>query len=365
MRINTLKIKNFRNIKELELSFKDVNILIGKNGVGKTTVLNAISWLFTGKSFTNKSIQVKPIENGIIKQQVSTLVEATIETTNKNNQKVELQITRKFDEKNTTTIVVKNLLTNAVEVPKVREFERFARNELGFDIFLFNPLVLFNEKWDNIRDWFIEKFNLIPNNNIPFLPLFQEFELSDQFDLGKIKKVIKQLEDEVQTMEFALQQMEHLSSLVEDVPEDIILAIEQFKEKTNKKNEILEKAKKVQKIVEANIKIRDAANEKALEVANDLLHKIDERLYVEEKVKFLNLNNEKIEFSELSTGEKLRLAIALNNVFYEKGYEVPIVLDELGTLTGGFEVKNQVFGTEAVNNSELMLEAHTVSPTSV
>ena len=51
MKIKNISIENFRNIKELNLEFEDVNIIWGENAQGKTNLIEAI-YLFTGgKSF--------------------------------------------------------------------------------------------------------------------------------------------------------------------------------------------------------------------------------------------------------------------------------------------------------------------------
>ncbi|MCL2156442.1 MAG: AAA family ATPase [Methanobrevibacter sp.] len=52
MRIEKIKIENFRLYKNVEVNFpkseNDIHILIGDNGVGKTTLLNAIIWCLYG-----------------------------------------------------------------------------------------------------------------------------------------------------------------------------------------------------------------------------------------------------------------------------------------------------------------------------
>ena len=51
MKIKNISIENFRNIKELNLDFDDINIIWGENAQGKTNLIEAI-YLFTGgKSF--------------------------------------------------------------------------------------------------------------------------------------------------------------------------------------------------------------------------------------------------------------------------------------------------------------------------
>ncbi|MDD2489399.1 MAG: DNA replication/repair protein RecF [Bacteroidales bacterium] len=54
MYLNKLKLSNFKNITETELSFcKNINCLVGENGVGKTNLLDAIHYLSFCKSYFN------------------------------------------------------------------------------------------------------------------------------------------------------------------------------------------------------------------------------------------------------------------------------------------------------------------------
>lgn len=51
MKIKKLKITQFRGIKDLELEFcEELNVLSGKNSVGKTTILDAIMWVLTDET---------------------------------------------------------------------------------------------------------------------------------------------------------------------------------------------------------------------------------------------------------------------------------------------------------------------------
>ena len=52
MRLLDLNLRNFRNYEELNLSFEPgVNLIVGNNAQGKTNLLEAISYLGSGKSF--------------------------------------------------------------------------------------------------------------------------------------------------------------------------------------------------------------------------------------------------------------------------------------------------------------------------
>lgn len=46
MRIKSVKIKNFRALRDAEIEFDSVTTFIGPNGVGKSTVLRALDWFF-------------------------------------------------------------------------------------------------------------------------------------------------------------------------------------------------------------------------------------------------------------------------------------------------------------------------------
>ncbi len=53
MRINNVKMRNFRQYKDLELTFTkktdcDLHFILAENGIGKTTLLNAINWCLYG-----------------------------------------------------------------------------------------------------------------------------------------------------------------------------------------------------------------------------------------------------------------------------------------------------------------------------
>lgn len=60
MRLNSLQLVNFRNYDNLHLQFNEkVNLLVGKNGQGKTNIVESIYMLSFGKSFrTNKDREI-------------------------------------------------------------------------------------------------------------------------------------------------------------------------------------------------------------------------------------------------------------------------------------------------------------------
>ncbi len=48
MKIQSVGIKNFRSLKDVNIDFDSVTTLIGPNGTGKSTVLRALDWFFNG-----------------------------------------------------------------------------------------------------------------------------------------------------------------------------------------------------------------------------------------------------------------------------------------------------------------------------
>lgn len=49
MKILSVRIKNFRALKDVTIPFDSVTTFIGPNGAGKSTVLRALDWFFNGK----------------------------------------------------------------------------------------------------------------------------------------------------------------------------------------------------------------------------------------------------------------------------------------------------------------------------
>ena len=69
LRIEKIILKNYRQFKDAEISFdknsnNDLHIVIGRNGTGKTNILNAINWcLYGDEPHLSKDSQLLPILN--------------------------------------------------------------------------------------------------------------------------------------------------------------------------------------------------------------------------------------------------------------------------------------------------------------
>lgn len=91
--LKKLKIKNFRCFKDKEFSFdENVILLTGKNGLGKTTIFDAIEWCFTGnirhlydsfieRNNTLEEQRLKMNLNGILKNKDLLKADISVEIT--------------------------------------------------------------------------------------------------------------------------------------------------------------------------------------------------------------------------------------------------------------------------------------------
>jgi predicted ATP-dependent endonuclease of OLD family len=67
MKIQSVRIKNFRTLKDVTIPFDSVTTFIGPNGTGKSTVLRALDWFFNGKpgSLTEKDCSFGAIDEEV------------------------------------------------------------------------------------------------------------------------------------------------------------------------------------------------------------------------------------------------------------------------------------------------------------
>lgn len=77
IKIKTLKLENFKGIKNLTIDFKDTTNIYGDNAVGKTTIFDAYSWLLWDKdSLNRKDFAIKPYDkNGEEVHNLESIVE--------------------------------------------------------------------------------------------------------------------------------------------------------------------------------------------------------------------------------------------------------------------------------------------------
>ena len=77
IKIKSLKLENFKGIKDLTIDFKDTTNIYGDNAVGKTTIFDSYSWLLWDKdSLNRKDFAIKPYDkNGEEVHNLESIVE--------------------------------------------------------------------------------------------------------------------------------------------------------------------------------------------------------------------------------------------------------------------------------------------------
>lgn len=56
MRIRSVRIENYRSLKDVELELTDITVLLGSNGTGKSSILHALNWFFNGGDLETEDI---------------------------------------------------------------------------------------------------------------------------------------------------------------------------------------------------------------------------------------------------------------------------------------------------------------------
>jgi len=139
--IKSLELRNFKGEVSRRYDFTHLTVFRGTNQTGKSTVVDAWSWLLTGKdvsgkSDTNPDFEIKHKTNGVVADKIEVSVKAEIEVGNE-------------------TFVIERQLKEKWVKPRNSEFEEFAGNETVY--------LVDNVPQKTKRDWdtFIE--NIIPS----------------------------------------------------------------------------------------------------------------------------------------------------------------------------------------------------------
>lgn len=84
IKIKEIRIRNFRSLKSVDMSFDDICILIGANNVGKTSLLQALQLAFAGtRKFDSEDIYVEAAE--ILPKERKAIIDVLIVSTDSKN----------------------------------------------------------------------------------------------------------------------------------------------------------------------------------------------------------------------------------------------------------------------------------------
>ncbi|EIY5769599.1 AAA family ATPase [Listeria monocytogenes] len=149
-----LQLENFKGIKELEIDFQDNTSIYGANASGKTTILDAFTWLLFDKDSTNKkdfAIKTLDMEGKVI-HKLNHVVTAVIDVDGE-----QVELSKKYMEKWTKSRgkLEQELTSHTTEYyideikKKANEYKSFISELLDEELFklITNPLY-FNEQFD-------------------------------------------------------------------------------------------------------------------------------------------------------------------------------------------------------------------------
>ncbi|EGK2526005.1 AAA family ATPase [Listeria monocytogenes] len=149
-----LQLENFKGIKELEIDFENSTSIYGANASGKTTILDAFTWLLFDKDSTNKkdfAIKTLDTEGNVI-HKLNHVVTAVL-----NIDGEQIELSKKYMEKWTKSRgkLEQELTSHTTEYyideikKKANEYKSFISELLDEELFklITNPLY-FNEQFD-------------------------------------------------------------------------------------------------------------------------------------------------------------------------------------------------------------------------
>ena len=194
MKLNCLKISNFKGISELELVFKgDKTTISGENATGKSTVCDAWYWLMTGR---DSSLVDNPDVIPIGATEVNPTVEAELDISGRKTTVRKVQVFKSKDGKSSTT---NSYFVN--EVPMTERDFKGKLEELGVDteklLVLSHPDFLLKDTSKKNRDYIRNKilFPMAESKTDKELAkkakLKELSELLDNYNLAEIEAMEK------------------------------------------------------------------------------------------------------------------------------------------------------------------------------
>jgi len=92
--LKSLRLLNFKGIKELTVNFGEVTEITGANATGKSTIFDAFTWCLFGKDANGKTdFEIKRKENGVVVPRIEHEVTAILEVNGE-----EVSLTRTLEE---------------------------------------------------------------------------------------------------------------------------------------------------------------------------------------------------------------------------------------------------------------------------
>lgn len=373
--ITKLSIQNFRSIKSMDVLLNaKTTIISGQNELGKSTILNALSWFFTGKLLTDKwgvgENDIDTITPNTLKRGEVTSVEVTFDsgTAYKKSYIAVFNEVGKIVKHETKTAV------NGVAVKSIKDFESQLQNEINFtsnfksvdESRLFtDPLYALQKINPNdLRKLLIELGAVVTNEEVYQLgdfSILRQYESKYKGDFQMMKTAlksnvltckaeVKKAEDLLETVstiyEFSPTKLNELEAqkraLIEQVA-NLKNADDDYQLKSidlkiteiHNKMELFVKEKTLEHVANLNaIKNNISEEEKRIKVEHDAKSKIyqDELDKLNEERSTINANNNinqvNIDSNEKSLQMNINLGVKTTELKKQSALELATILEE-------------------------------------
>lgn len=247
-RIKKVKIENFRNIKSVEFNVNsDATIVAGRNGIGKSNVVNALVWFFTDSIYTdNLGVGENDINSIVPKDQIKG-EKVSVEVTFTNDTSLRKDYVTGYDRltgkpnKHTTKGYV-----NGIESKNLDEFRNVLNQLVGFE-HVFNNVKELNlyvdplyalQKLDSkdLRQFLINIGCSVSNEEL-FNLGFEDLRKYESTYLGNFTAMRTDLKKKLKTINESLKSTEVLRNQYNEVEEVKPEEIETINSQINKLNE--------------------------------------------------------------------------------------------------------------------------------
>ena len=324
IKINKIKLQNFKGIKSLELDLKDDAFIYGDNGTGKTTIFDAFVWLLFGKDSTDRSqFEIKTLdENNEVIPKIDHVVEAVLDVDDE-----DVKLSKTFKEKWVTQRGSKDAVFKGHEtiyewndVPmKAVDYQKKISEIIDEKIFklITSPYAFNSLKWEDQRNTLINICGNITNESVAegveeYKELLQTLkgksikEYKDQLksSISKSKKQIKSIPDRIdevdknkpEALNFKVigSDLEAKQEKLKDVDAKIEDAGNYYDQNLQERKKLKEdKAEVENKIIQLRTDLKDQAQSSTKELSSKL-----EELKRQKNQLFDKLNSTEREFND-------------------------------------------------------------------
>lgn len=225
MKIISVRIKNFKAFKEEYFEFKNKNLIVAKNGVGKTSIIDAIFWSLTGKlskggtkGFTPRINDIASESKGSWNLDVKTSVTTIFE-----HNGIDYEICREFEHD------AKHIGKSTILFGRVGELNKLTPSglEMNFQTinlkldtlhFLTNPDIIFNDSYsqNDLRKKFFDLAHQTIKKDLPPMPA--EW---GALSLSNFTKFIDEIDSELKSNQRLKEDKIEFLRIHENIQEDV------------------------------------------------------------------------------------------------------------------------------------------------